>query len=183
MWAFGKVRYPELLLPFLRWCLVSVYACFGWDMSLMLMVACLTCLFLHAYLSSEGGRVEVDGGGAWTAWWRGWRRHALRPGSRRRRAPGSGMRTTDGGGSAMVSRLTEEWERAHGLKFYCAGPNVRGAPSTCVSLFLVLETRVPGAHLAFVEKWDVSHWSKSEMRSNQMCLLSSCQVQHNLDVY
>jgi hypothetical protein len=33
----------QLLL--LRWCIVSLYACFGWDMSLMLVVVCLTCLF------------------------------------------------------------------------------------------------------------------------------------------
>jgi hypothetical protein len=46
MWAFGKARYLELLLLLLRWCLVSLYACFNWDRSLMLVVACLTC-FIH----------------------------------------------------------------------------------------------------------------------------------------
>jgi hypothetical protein len=46
MWAFGKACYLELLLLLLRWCLVSLYACFGWDRSLMLVVACLTC-FIH----------------------------------------------------------------------------------------------------------------------------------------
>jgi hypothetical protein len=37
MWAFGKARYLELLLLLLRWCLASIYACFGWDRSLMLL--------------------------------------------------------------------------------------------------------------------------------------------------
>jgi hypothetical protein len=46
MWAFGKARYLELLLLLLRWCLTSLYACFGWDRSLMLVVAYLMC-FIH----------------------------------------------------------------------------------------------------------------------------------------
>jgi hypothetical protein len=46
MWAFGKARYPEFLLLSLRWCPASLYACFDWDRSLMLVVACLTCLLL-----------------------------------------------------------------------------------------------------------------------------------------
>jgi hypothetical protein len=54
MWAFGKARYSELLLVSLRWCLVSLYACFGWDESLMLVVACLTCLFTSCYILAHG---------------------------------------------------------------------------------------------------------------------------------
>jgi hypothetical protein len=46
MWVFGKVRYLELLLLLLRWCLASFHACFGWDRSLIRVVACLTC-FIH----------------------------------------------------------------------------------------------------------------------------------------
>jgi hypothetical protein len=45
MWTFGKARFSELLLLLLRWCLVSLYAYFGWHMSLMLVVVCLTWLF------------------------------------------------------------------------------------------------------------------------------------------
>jgi hypothetical protein len=49
MWVFDKACYPKLLLFLLRWCLVSLYACFGWDRSLMLVVAYLTC-FIHFML-------------------------------------------------------------------------------------------------------------------------------------
>jgi hypothetical protein len=58
MWAFGKACYPELLLLLLRWCLACLYACFGWDMSLMLVVACLTC-FIHFMLILAHGYLLV----------------------------------------------------------------------------------------------------------------------------
>jgi hypothetical protein len=54
MWAFGKARYPELLLLSLRWCLSSLYGCLGWDESLILVVACLTCLFTSCYILAHG---------------------------------------------------------------------------------------------------------------------------------
>jgi hypothetical protein len=80
---------------------------------------------------SEGGGVEVDGGGAIMiksgtrmAWGRGRLQRALSLGSRRRcapgpgtkwwRAPGSRSRMTCGGSGATVSRVTEEQERAQG---------------------------------------------------------------------
>jgi hypothetical protein len=87
---------------------------------------------------SEGGGVEVDGGsttmttcGSWTT------AHALRPGSRQRcalvpgmrqqRALGLGSRMTGGGGGTMVSRVTEERERARVQKFAkCGGERVQG---------------------------------------------------------
>jgi hypothetical protein len=54
MWVFGKARFPELLLLLLRWCLESIYACFGWDGSLMLVVAYLTCLFTSCHILDHG---------------------------------------------------------------------------------------------------------------------------------
>jgi hypothetical protein len=54
MWAFGKARFPKLLLLLLRWCLTSLYAYFSWDGSLMLVVACLTCLFTSCYILAHG---------------------------------------------------------------------------------------------------------------------------------
>jgi hypothetical protein len=54
MWAFGKAYYPELLLLLLRWCLVCLYACFGWDRSIMLAVTFLTCLFTSCYILPHG---------------------------------------------------------------------------------------------------------------------------------
>jgi hypothetical protein len=80
---------------------------------------------------------------------------------RRRRAAGPESRTVGGGSSAVVSRVTVERERARGQKFATCGdrehepeilvwaPNARRSPSTRVSLFLVLETRVLVAHLTF----------------------------------
>jgi hypothetical protein len=38
---------PSLLL---RWCLANLYACFSWDESRILVVACLTCLFTSCYI-------------------------------------------------------------------------------------------------------------------------------------
>jgi hypothetical protein len=58
MWAFGKARYLELLLLLLRWCLKSLYACFGWDRSLILVVACLIC-FIHFMLILSHGYLLV----------------------------------------------------------------------------------------------------------------------------
>jgi hypothetical protein len=58
MWAFVKACYLELLLLLLRWCLASLYACFGWDRSLMLVVACLTC-FIHFMLILTHGYLLV----------------------------------------------------------------------------------------------------------------------------
>jgi hypothetical protein len=51
---------------------------------------------------------------------------ALRPGMRRRRAPGLGSRMADGG-SAMTSRATEELERVRGQKIDKCGERERGA--------------------------------------------------------
>jgi hypothetical protein len=53
MWASGKARYPELLLLLLRWCLVSLYAYFGWDMCLMLVIACLMLIHLMSILAHD----------------------------------------------------------------------------------------------------------------------------------
>jgi hypothetical protein len=48
-----------------------------------------------------------------------------------------------------VENLLSVMRESAGLKFYCRGHNARCAPSTRVSLFLVLETRVLVAHLTF----------------------------------
>jgi hypothetical protein len=58
MWAFDKAYYLKLLLLLLRWCLVSLYACFDWDRSLMLVVACLIC-FIHFMLILAHGYLLV----------------------------------------------------------------------------------------------------------------------------
>jgi hypothetical protein len=53
MWAFDKACYLELLLLLLRWCLASLYVCFGWYRSLMLVVTWLIHFMLilpHGYL-------------------------------------------------------------------------------------------------------------------------------------
>jgi hypothetical protein len=83
---------------------------------------------------TEGGGVKVDGGGAtmtksgaWTAWGRGWRRHALGPGMRRRLALGLVSRMTSGGSGAMVSMVIEEWERVWGQKNAICGKREHGA--------------------------------------------------------
>jgi hypothetical protein len=59
MWAFDKARYHELLLLLLRWCLASLYVCFSWDKSLMLVVACLTCLFTSCYILAHGDLLVI----------------------------------------------------------------------------------------------------------------------------
>jgi hypothetical protein len=59
MWAFGKARYPELLLLSLRWCLANLCACFDWDRSLMLMVTCLTCLLTSCYILAHGYLIVI----------------------------------------------------------------------------------------------------------------------------
>jgi hypothetical protein len=56
--VFGKAHYLKLLLLLLRLCLVSLYACFGWDRSLMPVVACLTC-FIHFMLILAHGYLLV----------------------------------------------------------------------------------------------------------------------------
>jgi hypothetical protein len=78
-------------------------------------------------------------------------------------APGLGSRTAGGGSGAAVSRaiVERERERARDQKFakcgerergpeiLVRGHNARHAPTTRVSLFLVLETCVLAVHLAF----------------------------------
>jgi hypothetical protein len=54
MWAFSKAHFSKLSLLLLRWCLASLYAYFDWDGSLMLVVACLTCLFISCYVLAHG---------------------------------------------------------------------------------------------------------------------------------
>jgi hypothetical protein len=54
MWVYGNAHFPELLLLSMRWCLTSLCACFGWDRSLMLVVAWLTCLFTSCYILPHG---------------------------------------------------------------------------------------------------------------------------------
>jgi hypothetical protein len=80
---------------------------------------------------------------------------------RRWHAPGPGSRATGGGSGVAVSKKTAQRERARGQKYakcgekehvpeiLVRGPNVRCAPSAFISLFLVLETCVLVARLAF----------------------------------
>jgi hypothetical protein len=56
--SFAKARYLKLSLLLLRWCVASLYACCGWDRTLILVVAYLTW-FIHFMLILAHGYLLV----------------------------------------------------------------------------------------------------------------------------